>query len=361
MAELLKDVYNKDFLMELGSNIKSVYPNFNVETFIGEVMDSTWEELKLKERMRRISLKLSVFLPEYKEAIEILLEVNKVSEGFAYLVLPDFVECFGLNYLEVSMSALKEFTKHSSAEFAVRPFIIKYPDRAMEYMREWALDENEHVRRLSSEGIRPRLPWGIGLARFKKDPRPVLEVLEQLKEDNSLYVRKSVANNLNDISKDNPDMVIEIAKKWNGKNKSTDWIIRHGLRTLIKKANKEALELFGYSDKQEYFIKEASINTKEPVVNIGEDCLLSYSLRIETGESIHIRIEYAIDFVKSGNRNSRKIFLFSDKTLIGEQTVTGIKLHSFKDMTTRKHYIGNHKIVLLVNGKEIVETSIILQ
>lgn len=361
MADLLKDVYNKEFLEELGGNITLNYSEFKQEEFILAVMDETWEELKLKERMRQISTQLGRFLPEYEKAIEILLEVNRVSVGFPYLVLPDFVECFGLEYLDISMKVLKEFTKHSSAEFAVRPFIIKYTDQAMAYMISWSHDENEHVRRLSSEGIRPRLPWGVGLTRFKKDPSTVIKILEVLKEDESLYVRKSVANNLNDISKDNPVIVIETAKKWIGENKLTDWILRHGLRTLIKKANPEALTLFGYSHKQNQFIKDSTISAEIDTLNIGEDCLLRYSIAIDTKESLHIRIEYGIDFVKYGNKISRKIFLFSDKTILGNQVLKGSKMHSFKEMTTRKHYPGIHKIVLLVNGMEIVETSIILQ
>ncbi len=311
--------------------------------------------------MRKISTKLFEYLPEYEKAIEILLKVNNISVGFPYLILPDFVEVFGLNYLDISMLALKEFTKSSSAEFAVRPFLTKYTDRAVAYMTAFAKDENEHVRRLSSEGMRPRLPWGGNLPQYKKDPSTVLKILNVLKEDDSLYVRKSVANNLNDISKDNPQIVIDIAKKWIGRNKSTDWILRHGLRTLIKKANPEALALFGYSHKQDQFMKESSFHTNTNAVHRGEDCMINYSLTVETKESLHIRIEYAIDFVKSGNKVSRKIFLLSDRTLIGNHVLQGSKFHSFKELTTRKHYPGLHKIVLLVNGKEIAETSIILQ
>lgn len=360
LAELLKEVYNKDFLEDFSNQIRYMYPAFYKEDFIQAVMDSSWEGLKLKERMRQISVKLADFLPEYEKAVEILLEVNKVNEGFAYLVLPDFVECFGMNNLELSMRALKEFTKHSSAEFAIRPFILKYPDEVMAYMRDWALDENEHVRRLSSEGIRPRLPWGISLAPFKKDPRPVLDILELLKKDESLYVRKSVANNLNDISKDNPEMIIEIAKNWLGEHKETNWIVRHGLRTLIKKANQEALELFGYSDKQADFIKEAAIGVEDEIVEIGNACFINYRIAIRTKDELHVRIEYGIDFVKAGNKISRKIFLFTDKTVDRTIILEGEKQHSFAEMTTRKHYPGIHKIVLLVNGKEVAETSIVL-
>ena len=122
------------------------------------------------------------------------------------------IEVYGLGYPEESLHALEQITRLVSAEFAVRPFILRDPDRTMEYFRRWSLDENATVRRLASEGCRPRLPWAVALPMFKKDPSPLLPILENLKDDASLYVRKSVANNLNDISKDHPDLVLELAR-----------------------------------------------------------------------------------------------------------------------------------------------------
>jgi len=301
------------------------------------------------------------YLPsQYEDALKVLYEIEEYCSGFPYLIFPDFVEVFGQapNHWELSMEALERFTRNSSAEFAIRPFLIRDPQRGMKQMEIWSTHENEHVRRLASEGCRPRLPWGISLPLFKKDPGPVLYVLEQLKEDPSLYVRKSVANNLNDITKDNPEAVLETASRWIGKNPLTDWILRQGLRTLIRKGNPVAQALFGYADNSNELTVSASITAWPSVLNIGETCELNYELALKEGESLHLRIEYGIDFVKANGTASRKIFLLSDKTACGGAVLNGKKSCSFADLSTRRHYPGIHNIVLLVNGQEAAKTQL---
>lgn len=329
-------------------------------------MDETWDELPLKARMRRISKTLGAFLPSrYETALDILFAIADTCVGFPYLFFPDFVAVYGQGekYWELSMAALENFTQKSSSEFAIRPFILSNPDRVMRQMTLWAEHPNEHVRRLSSEGCRPRLPWGEALSMFKKNPKPVLSILELLKADPSLYVRKSVANNLNDITKDNPSLVLETARRWIGKNPDTDWIIRQGCRTLIRKANPEAMELFGYARPTEgnLFTTCALLSVQPPVLTLGESCELQYSLDIREGEPMHIRVEYGIDFVKSKGQISRKSFLLSDKTVSGGTHITGTRIQSWSDMTTRRHYPGDHQIVLLVNGQEVAHTVLKLK
>jgi hypothetical protein len=200
----------------------------------------------------------------------------------------------------------------------------------------------------------------MALQNFKKDPSKVLNILEQLKNDSSLYVRKSVANNLNDISKDNPKAVIKVLKKWRNKNSNTDWILRKGCRTLIKAANPEVMGLFGYtnfSDK-ELELAGASISASTSIIKIGESCELQYEFHIPKGESVHIRIEYGIDFVKARGNTSRKLFLIADKTVEGGTYISGRKVHSFADLTTRRHYPGEHQIILLVNGQKKADTMV---
>lgn len=203
MAEL-KAVYNEEFLRGFGARVHSAHAAFDTDKFVRDVMDGTWEELELKARMRRISETLGAHLPaRYEEALEVLFTIDEHCAGFPYLFFPDFVEVFGQapEHWDLSMKALERFTSKSSAEFAVRPFLLRDPVRMMVQMNAWAQHPDEHVRRLASEGSRPRLPWGQALPMFKKDPAPVLPVLELLKQDPSLYVRKSVANNLNDIGR----------------------------------------------------------------------------------------------------------------------------------------------------------------
>lgn len=236
MPELLKNMYNRESLYEVAVAIQSVYNSFKVDEFIKSTMDETWNNLELKARCRKISMSLGMYLPEdYKEALSIL---EKSVTGFYFaFFFPDFVEVYGQDDVnwDLSISALERNTEYWSSEFAVRAFIIKDEERMMAQMRKWSKHKSEHVRRLASEGCRPQLPWGQAISKFKKDPTPVLPILEQLKTDTSTYVQKSVANNLNDISKTHPDLVISIAKDWYGKNKSTNWIVKHGCRTLLKK------------------------------------------------------------------------------------------------------------------------------
>lgn len=357
MSAQLKDMYNERFLREFGEKVNNIYCNFNVENFIDDIITDDWDDLPLKARMRRITENLGQHLPMcYEDALKVLFSIDESCIGFPYLFFPDFVEVYGQEEenWELSMKAIERFTQRSSSEFAIRPFIVRDPDRVMNHMMIWAEHTNEHVRRLASEGCRPRLPWGMALKIFKKDPSKVLSILEKLKSDSSLYVRKSVANNLNDISKDNPDAVIDTAQRWININSHTDWILRKGCRTLIRDANPEVMKLFGYAnfEDKELQITEASIFVGPSEIKIGESCELRYELNIPKGESAHIRIEYGIDFVKSRGNVSRKLFLLSDKTVAGGTHLSGTKTHSFADLTTRRHYPGEHRINLMVNGQE---------
>ncbi|WP_310829514.1 hypothetical protein [Paenibacillus pedocola] len=366
MAEPLKAMYNEGFLRSFGMKLARVYSVFNTDDFVAAAMKEPWEELELKARMRRITETLGTFLPaDYEEALTVLYAVDGECTGFPYLIFPDFVEVYGQGegHWELSMAALERFTPGSSAEFAVRPFMLRDPQRMMAQMRVWSRHDNEHVRRLASEGSRPRLPWGQALPMFKRDPSPVLPVLEQLKADPSLYVRKSVANNLNDIAKDHPDVVIGIARRWKGVSEHTDWIVRHGCRSLIRQANPEIMALFGYADETDDMplVAAASLSVDPSVLQIGGSCELRYSLSVREGDPVRIRIEYGIDFVKAGGKTSRKLFLLSDKTVPGGSRLSAVRTHRWADLTTRRHYPGEHRITLLVNGREAASALLNLE
>ena len=366
MPEPLKNVYSDDFILDFGRKVQAACGTFDAAAFSAAVLDETWDALPLKARTRRISVTLGMFLPSrYEAALDVLVAIADTCLGFPYLFFPDFVAVFGQakEHWDVSMKALEIFTQQSSSEFAIRPFILSDPKRAMSQMTVWAGHPNEHVRRLSSEGCRPRLPWGESLVMFKADPTPVLAVLELLKEDPSLYVRKSVANNLNDITKDNPDMILDVARRWIGKHPHTDWIIRQGCRTLIRKGNPRAMALFGYADARDQtsLVSSAFLSVKPSVLTLGEDCEIRYNLTFCEGNPIHVRIEYGIDFIKANGSTSRKSFLISDKTVPGGTRLVGTRMHGWKELTTRRHHPGVHRIVLLVNGRETAETAVTLQ
>lgn len=354
MAELMKNqYYNYNSLHELALRVKNVYPTFQIDTFVGDVMDETWEALELKARMRKITVNLGRQLPpDYEQILGIIDQVVAgYPAGFndnALICFPDFVEVYGQDEgnWDLSIAAIERYTPLSTAEFVVRPFLIRYESRMMRQMAVWAKHDNEHIRRLASEGCRPALPWGQGLSSFKKDPSPVLAVLEQLKADPSLYVRKSVANNLNDISKTHPDVVAKIARDWYGENEYTNWVVKHGCRTLLKKGNREVLDIFGFADACHVQVKEFAIT--EQSLYIGE--ALSFSFAVSAREATKIRLEYGIDYVKSSGKQSRKIFQISEIILQANQEKQYAKSHPFADMSSRKHYPGIHSITLIVNG-----------
>lgn len=356
MTQLMKDkYYNYDSLYDLALRIRNVYPSFQVNAFIGDTMDETWEILELKARMRRITINLGKYLPaNYQQAIAILNQVvDSYPIGYndnSLIIFPDFIEVYGQDECnwDLSISALEKYTQISTAEFAVRPFIIKHEARMMQQMFIWSMHDNEHVRRLASEGCRPALPWGQALASFKNDPTPILIILEQLKADSSLYVRKSVANNLNDISKTHPDLVIEMARNWYGENEYTNWIVKHGCRTLLKKGNQEVLNIFGYQNADSIRVLDFSLES-DSIIG-GENIVFSFAVLAK--ETIKVRLEYGIDYVKANGKHNRKIFQISDVILKENEKKIYTKRHSFRDLSSRIHYPGVHFVILIVNGVE---------
>jgi 3-methyladenine DNA glycosylase AlkC len=351
MPELLKNMLNRESLREFALAVQRVYSSFEADEFIKSTMDETWDDLELKARGRQISVNLGKYLPaDYTAAIGVIDKLAASYDGFCKYCFPDFVEVFGQDEInwDLSMDALERYTQYASSELAVRPFIIKHEERMMARMYAWSKHESEHIRRLASEGCRPALPWGIALNSFKKDPSPILPILEQLKTDPSLDVRRSVANNLNDISKTHPDLVTKLAKDWYGKNERTNWIVKHGCRTLLKRGNRDILAIFGYDDVASADVYDFALES--PSISLGENITFSFSIIVK--ETAKVRLEYGIDYVKANGKRNRKIFQISEVSLKKNEKKLYAKNHSFADLSTRKHYPGIHSIVLIVNGVE---------
>ena len=216
-------------------------------------------------------------------------------------------------------------------------------------MKKWSHSKNHHVRRLASEGCRPRLPWAMSLPKYKNDPEPVLTILLSLLDDESEYVRRSVANNLNDISKDHPDTITVLAKKHLGHSENTDKLLKHACRTLLKKGDIKTLKLFGFPEPSHVDIKQFNIQTS---TRIGDVLEFSFSLQSKNKKLGRIRIEYAIDFMKSNGKQSRKVFKISEST-IGDHSKFVTKKHSFKIISTRKYYSGIHGVAIIINGQQM--------
>jgi len=351
MAEKLKKLFfTEKSIEEFSDSVKKHFPDFNKNKFFALIYTSEWEELELKQKMRHISTSLKKVLPDnFSKACEVIIKAAPEIKGFEAMSLPDFVELYGIEDPDTSLDALHEFTKYSSSEFAIRPFIKKYPEKTMTKMFEWSKDPNINVRRFSSEGCRPRLPWAMALPLFKKDPSPIIQILENLKNDESEFVRRSVANNLNDISKDNPEIMFDLCSSWYGDSEETDRIIKHACRTLLKAGDKRAMMLFGYGDPGNIHITELSLVKSE--IKIGDYLYFSFKLDVKGKDNIKVRIEYRIDFMKSNGKLSGKVFKITENSFRA-----GIKQynrkHQFADMSTRKHYHGEHNVAIIINGVE---------
>ena len=356
MPEKLKDLFfTASSVGQLGSAIQQVHPAFDQDRFTGLVFDATWKSKELKQRMRHVTRCLHETLPkDYPEALQILVEVVQSSRGFDSMVFPDYVECYGLDDWDLSLPALGFFTKFASSEFAIRPFLDQDPQRAMEYMYAWAEDENHHVRRLASEGCRPRLPWAMALPKFKKDPSLILPVLEKLKDDESEYVRKSVANNLNAISKDHPGLVLDTCERWYGHAANTDWIVKHACRTMLKAGNRRAMLLFGFADPTRISVENMTLDRE--TLPIGDELPFTFELRVDTEEECKVRLEYAVEYARPKGKVSRKVFQIREGTFEPGTHAVSKKL-SLADQSTRKHHPGEHQISILVNGVEKAKAS----
>jgi 3-methyladenine DNA glycosylase AlkC len=354
MPEKLTDIFFGDsFIRKLAGSIAEVYPPFDAERFLALVYGETWEGLALKARMHHVTQALHQTLPhDFPQALQMLKSVAPSFHGFDSMVFPDYVASYGLDHWELSMPALALFTPLCSSEYAVRPFIAQDPQRAMAYLSAWAQDENEHLRRLASEGSRPRLPWGMALECFKADPTPLLPILEVLKDDPSEYVRKSVANNLNDISKDHPEWVLDLCEAWYGHSPRTDWIVKHACRGLLKKGNRRAMRLFGFAEPADIHVEELTL--QRTALAIGEELAYAFDLRVAGQERCKVRLELRVDYARGGGKTSRKVFQLGEAHYPPGTHRVERRL-SLVDRSVRKHHPGQHRLVVVVNGVEKAE------
>lgn len=356
MPELLKNEFNKTFVSKLGKELAIRDDTFNLEGFLHSIINENWESRELKDRMRHITHMTHAHSAlEYLDQHQLMMEISSQFGGLQGMTFPDYVEVYGLDYLKESLKALKHMTQYSSSEFAIRPFIVKYEEAAMHAMLEWSTDSNEHVRRLASEGCRPRLPWAMALPSFKQDPSLVLPILDHLKADDSLYVRKSVANNINDITKDNPMIALELAGRWYGKQENTNWIVKHGLRNLLKVGNKEALQIIGFNDKAKFEVADFQLSDHK--VKMGESFQFGFKISNLEADQVFAKVGFVVSYQKANGSLSDKIFHVTEKEFASTDQILFNKKLSFKDLTTRKHHPGLHKIGVLVNGKRLAEAE----
>ena len=368
--EPFKEYINQQVIDTLGDIYSKVWPEFDRTRFIALAGDGL-ASLELKERVMQLAHALHETLPkDFDAASKILLASLHPSEdtdrdgvefgpdgacGFATWPLTEFVVLRAETTKPAkALETLREVTKRFSAEFAVRPFLANHTEEALDIFMAWTKDPNRHVRRLASEGCRPRLPWGMRLNEFVDEPGLIMPILEALKDDPEEYVRRSVANNLNDIAKDHPDMVADIAAKWlKGADRNRQRLVKHACRTLIKQGHAGVLGAFGY---QAVTPTQVKLEVLTPKVQYGD--ALSFSLSLDgLPAGSNLMVDYAIHFVKANGSRAAKVFKWKDMQSIEKAHIKAERQHAIKPITTRKYYAGEHLVEIFVNGASVARAE----
>lgn len=348
--KLLKDIYtNPEIFRQLADDMHTAYPALNKKDFYQALVENL-EQFELKARIERAADVCRRFLPaDYPQAVAVLYKFteNKPSR-LVYLFLPAFVAKYGQVHYRLSMAAIRDFTQYSSSEEGVRAYLQADLKETLKMMKEWARSGNTHIRRLASEGCRPRLPWARKIPVLIEKPELTWPILEVLNTDPEKYVQKSVANHINDISKDHPDWIIEQLRAWDLSQPSTAWIVKHGLRTLIKAGHKGALALFGNHHKPKVSFENARWDKH---IRPGETARFSCELVSAGKQPQPLAVDYRIHFCKKNGAQNPKTFKLKNLSLSPGETFAVRLKYVFRDLTTRKHYPGAHAWQLMVNGE----------
>lgn len=367
VSRIMKESLSKAAVLRIAKSFLRVDKHFDDVKFTKLAVIGL-HNLELKERVQHIINALKICLPNDFEQTAIILDQlkthwirgdeNDTFQIFAAWPVIDSIAELGIEHPHIALPLLKNLTGLFSAEFAVRAFIIRYPDICQTYFKQWIYDEDEHVRRLVSEGTRPRLPWAIQLKMYVKDPSCNIPLLTHLKNDSSLYVRRSVANHLNDIAKDHPELVIDICEPWmHNPTPQIEWVIKHATRTLVKTGHSRVYPLLGYSRQPTIGTPELTIAT--PAIKLGDT--LHFSLKLHSqlpktsAKSQRFVVDYAIGFVKANGEQKLKVFKLKNVSLNHQQQITLQKQQVLKAISTRKYYSGVHQLVILINGVNMAE------
>jgi 3-methyladenine DNA glycosylase AlkC len=364
MPEPFKNFFNPEMIKLMADHLHSSDQSFERARFVRKATRGLGP-LELKERSNHILGALEVCLPEdFRRACDLMLAAlhpdydktlsdNEMDAGgirnWAVMPMADYVARHGLDDFDFSMDVLKEMTKRFSSEFAIRAFILTDTKKALRHALRWTGDPCQHVRRLASEGTRPRLPWGTQLTMLVDDPSPALPILEALKGDPEEYVRRSVANHLNDIAKDHPDVVADIARRWlveaSGDRKR---LVRHACRTLIKQGHRRTLKALGYGTAK---VSMGPIDLKTPVVRLGGSLEFGISLSSDSRKSQPLIVDFIIHHLKANGSTAPKVFKWKTLDLAPEGDLAIDKRHPIRKITTRVYYAGEHELEIQINGQ----------
>jgi 3-methyladenine DNA glycosylase AlkC len=358
-APALKEWFNEARYRKIARDVAAVHRGFDQRRFLALTLPEL-ESLSLLQRLRRATEALRATLPkEYPAALKVLRELApRFDHSFVSMTLPDFVGLHGREHFQLSLNALKFFTTFGSSEFAIREFLRLDLERTLRVMEKWSRDPDEQVRRLASEGCRPRLPWSFKLTTLIADPSPVAPILENLKADPSLYVRKSVANHLNDITKDHPAWVLDRIDGWDLTNAPTAWIAKRALRTLVKKGDRRALAMIGAGERAEIRLNSFAVTPHK--LKLGEEITVSCQLISTARATQKLVVDYVIHYVKQSGAASAKVFKWKEVALPLGETLVLVKRQRVRDFTTRKHHPGEHRVELMVNGEIVAADRFLL-
>ncbi len=355
-APALKEIFDADRFQRTAAELSRIDRKFDATKFLAVALPGL-DDLSLMQRLRRMTECLHATLPaDYSAALAILRELApRIDHGFATLVLPDYVGRFGLADFDESMDALKFFTPFGSSEFAVREFLRRDLPRTLAVMERWSRDPDEHVRRLASEGSRPRLPWSFRLDALVADPAPVAPILENLRNDPCLYVRKSVANHLNDITKDHPDWVLDRLARWPPAEPNPAWIAKRALRTLIKRGDRRALALIGAGEPPAVEVSDFSLDP--PEISLGGRLAFSVRIASRSPRTQRLVVDCTIYYIKRSGNASAKVFKWKELTLAPGAVVLLTRSQVIRDFTTRTHHPGRHAVELMINGEILARSA----
>lgn len=345
-------------------------PTWNQRAFV-KVASRNLDSLELKERSEQIYRALCQFLPaDFPTAAECIrlalhpsLDGNSRGEGTSeqgiqgWLILPltEFAGRHGGEFLPVAMELLKELTMRFTSEFGIRHLWLSHPDEVMSIVSRWVHHENEHVRRLVSEGSRPRLPWGLQLRGFIEEPKRTWHLLQALRDDPSAYVRKSVSNHLNDNARDHPQSVVELARDWQrGASPERQRLIRHALRNLLKQGLPQALALYQLEQPR---LRVAQLTLVSDHIAIGDELEFCLDLISDSSTSQSMRLDYVIHHQKANGSMTPKVFRWKDITLLSRKAYQCNKRHSFRPVSTRVYHPGSHLLEIKANGVVIAASE----
>lgn len=353
MAEPLKNLIHPELVEAMANHIGRHASTFDRKRFIA-LAASGMESLELMQRALQIADALEATLPEDFAEAAALLSASLPHAGHSgltgWMLLPvnQYIARRGLEDFEISLALLKELTRHFTAEFGIRTLIHADQDRALTEIGGWVRDTSHHVRRLASEGTRPRLPWAMRLPKLIADPQPILPILEALLDDPEDYVRRSVANSLNDIAKDHADLVADfVARHIAGASPERTRLLRHASRTLLKKGHAKALGNFGFGV---FEAISADLTISTPTVVFGDAVDFTLSVRNTAKAPQRAMVDYAVHHQKANGTLAPKVFKWKSLSLTPNETVVLSRRHTLRPITTRQYYPGTHRIDILVNG-----------